>query len=269
MPDKERAIWTQIPDLVYWQPKQYVLSAWSGHTPFATWLVGALRPRALVELGTYYGMSYLAMCQAMKAAGVEGRCFAVDSWEGDSHAGHLHSRAFEQLRTMHDPDYADFSTLLPMLFEKAVERFEDGSIDLLHIDGLHTYEAVKTDYETWRPKMSTRGVILFHDTQEHDRGFGVHQLWAEISGDYPSFEFEHEHGLGVLGVGSDLPEPVRVFFETARSAEGAAAIRRTFSYLGDVVRARQDALENGARIDRLRANFAFRTALKLRRLVAR
>jgi O-antigen biosynthesis protein len=269
MPENTSAVWTRIPELVYWIPKHYVLSAWSGHTPFAAWLIGALRPRVLVELGTYYGMSYLAMCQAMKESEVDGRCFAVDSWEGDSHAGPMHSKAYEKLRAMHDPDYSAFSTLMPMRFEKAVHEFEDGSIDLLHIDGLHTYEAVKADFETWRPKMSARGVILFHDTQEHILDFGVHRLWAEIRDDYPSFEFEHEHGLGVLGVGSDLPPAVKAFFEAGRPADGAAEIRRTFSYLGNVVRARQDALEDGSRLKRLRANFAFRTMLKLRQLVAR
>ena len=74
-----------------------------------------------------------------------------------------------------------FSTLLPMTFDQAVDRFSDGEIDLLHIDGYHTYEAVRHDFETWQSKVSGRGVILFHDVMERIYDFGVWRLWKELT----------------------------------------------------------------------------------------
>ena len=95
--------------------------------------------------------------------------------------------------------------------------FRDGSIDLLHIDGLHTYDAVRNDFESWLPRMSRRGVMLFHDIAERRADFGVWQLWEQLSVRYPSFTFQHGHGLGVLGVGDALPESVLRFLHCSEA----------------------------------------------------
>ena len=84
-----------------------------------------------------------------------------------------------------------------MLFSEALGEFPDGSIDLLHIDGLHTYDDVKDDFESWLPKLSQNGVILFHDVILRDRGFGVWKLWDEIAWTHNSFLFEFGFGLGL------------------------------------------------------------------------
>src|SRR5215475_12672954 len=70
-----------------WTPEREAASAWIEHVPFAFWLVDVLRPRKIVELGTYNGVSYSAMCQAVKTLGMATSCFAIDTWKGDEHAG--------------------------------------------------------------------------------------------------------------------------------------------------------------------------------------
>src|ERR1051326_7052693 len=67
----------------FWAPKFVVQSHWLEHAPFAFWLLGALRPNTIVELGTYSGFSHFAFCQAVKALGLKTQCFAVDTWKGD------------------------------------------------------------------------------------------------------------------------------------------------------------------------------------------
>jgi Methyltransferase domain len=196
-------------------PARIAESAWLGHVPFAMLVVDLLRPRLLVELGTHYGVSYCAFCQAVKELGLPTRCYAVDTWQGDAHVGAYGPEVLADLKAHHDPLYGSFSRLVQSDFEKALGKFADRSVDLLHIDGCHTYEAVKRDFEGWLPKMSDRGVILFHDINVREYDFGVWRLWDEVKRDYPHAEFTHTHGLGVLAVGPQCPPPLRRFLEYA------------------------------------------------------
>jgi hypothetical protein len=184
--------------------------AWAGHIPFGMFCIELLKPDQLVELGTHSGNSFNAFCQSVKRLGYPTRCYAVDTWEGDPQAGCYGPEILEALHNYQaQAGYTEFSTLLKTTFDDAAASFAAGSVDLLHIDGLHTYQAVRHDFETWLPKMSTRGVVLFHDTQVRKGDFGVWQLWQEVSSRYPSLEFTHSHGLGILAIGSELPEPMR------------------------------------------------------------
>jgi len=224
------------------QPERLATSAWVEHLPFAFWIIDAVRPEVLVELGTHHGTSYCGFLQAVKQLGLATRCFGIDTWKGDPHSGLYGEEVYAELGAYHGPHFGAFSSLIRSTFDEAVPHFAANSIDLLHIDGYHTYDAVKHDFETWLPKLSRRGVVLFADTDVRGRDFGVWRLWEDLSSRYPAFRFQHQRGLGVLAVGEDMPGSIRWLTESvAAQQEMTAYVRSYFAGLGTGIRERRAA----------------------------
>ena len=126
-----------------------------------------------VELGTHTGYSFAAFCQAVHELRFETKCFAVDTWRGDEHAGFYGEEVFDDLKKYIESRYGNFARLIRSTFDEALDHFDDGTIDLLHIDGRHFFEDVSYDYRTWQGKLAPNAVVLFHDINVRERGFGV------------------------------------------------------------------------------------------------
>lgn len=171
--------------------------------PIAHWLIGELKPSRVVELGTHYGVSFFAFCEAAKILSPNTFVYAIDTWEGDEHAGQYTEDVFMKVVEHWRKYHRTRASLLRLRFDDAAVYFEPGTIDVLHIDGLHTYEAVRNDFYTWLPMLNKDSVVLFHDTNERGYNFGVWKLWSELkcSTDYKAFELPNGHGLGVLILG--------------------------------------------------------------------
>lgn len=213
-------------------PDYWAMSAWTEHVPFAFWLVSTFKPRVYVELGTHYGMSYFAACQTVAKYGLQTRCYAVDTWQGDAHAGFYSDEVFRQVDDYNTKAYAKFSTLLRMRFDEALDKIEDGSVDLLHVDGRHFYDDVKDDFESWMPKLSDRAIVIFHDTEVRENDFGVWKLWQELECKYPSFNFHHGHGLGVIAYGKNVDPALAAFCAASLDESTANIIRQVYRGLG-------------------------------------
>ena len=233
--DTEILNYLMTPDLdsLFWREgRAGVPSAWYGHIPFAHWVVGAAKPHTFVELGTHNGVSYSAFCEAVVHNGLDTRCYAVDTWTGDAQSGFYGTEIYLNLRRFNDERYGAFSELLWCTFDDALKHMPDESVDLLHIDGLHTYEAVAHDFQSWQRKLSERAVVLFHDTNVRERDFGVWRLWHELQTQFPSFEFLHGHGLGLLAVGCSIPAQIKALC-SLKELRCVNAVRQRFSLLGE------------------------------------
>ena len=187
-----------VHDIVSFKPETISDSdAWVGHLHFDNYIIQKVKPKIFVELGVYTGNSYLAFCQSIEQFKLETQAFGIDSWAGDIHMGPQDPRIFRDI-SERNGKYSRFSRLIKKNFDDAISDFSDRSIDLLHIDGTHTYAAVKNDFKSWLPKLSDNATVLFHDTNVVKSDFGVKQFWNEVKSKYSNMEFKHSNGLGVL-----------------------------------------------------------------------
>jgi hypothetical protein len=173
-------------------------NSWHGHQEFAIELVSTIRPKNIVELGVHWGDSYFSFCQGIHYYDIPCFAYGIDTWEGDAHSGKYGEEVY-QSAIIQNKKYNEFSTLIRSTFTEARPKFYPKSVDVLHIDGFHTYESVSHDFNEWKDTLSSKGIVLLHGTNvEH---FGVKKFFNEQSEKYPHFEFKHSNGLGILVLG--------------------------------------------------------------------
>ena len=214
------------------EPLRYGLGAWTEHIFFAYDLVAQLRPQVVVELGTDRGESYFAFCQSAAENQTGTKCFAVDHWQGDSHAGSYDDATYQDVDKHNRAHYANDSTLLRSSFDSALARFAPESIDLLHIDGHHTEEAARHDVESWLPKLRPGGILLLHDVAVRSRGFGVWKVWEELTARGRSFAFATPPGLGVWEKPPTRAQPLLLEGVLRHPERSAAESRDPVDFLG-------------------------------------
>jgi predicted O-methyltransferase YrrM len=147
-------------------------------------------PRVVVEIGTYRGGSFYALC---RVADPRATLVSIDLPGGLFGGGYDE----EELRAMRG--YGLRSQSLHFLARDSseeatrdalVELLPGLPIDFLMIDGDHRYEGVRRDFELYSPLVSARGLIAFHDILPHPRAplCEVDRLWNEIKPHYPHVE---------------------------------------------------------------------------------
>ncbi len=175
-------------------------SCWSGHRGFAEWLVQNTNPKVVVDLGVDHGFS--TFCFGLPRVG---HVYGIDSFEGDQYAGERNDATYQLVLNKQEKLHLkDNITFIKGYFDDVAKTW-DKKIDILHIDGDHSYESVKNDYETWSKFLNENGIVLFHDTMVEELNgnhYGVKRFFEEL--DLPKVNFTHTFGLGVASKNKEL-----------------------------------------------------------------
>lgn len=179
---------------------EHLPSAWKGHRAFAEWLVTRLQPKTVVELGFDYG--YSAFCFANPDIGT---VYGIDTFEGDIHTGY-HSDAYSVVSTVIKENNYTNIQIIKDRFENVASTWSL-PIDILHIDGLHTYEDTLKNYNDWKHYLHSDSVVLMHDTTSFP---DVRRVFEEIQ--LNKLSFHYSAGLGVLSSNLSLINEIKIKF---------------------------------------------------------
>lgn len=112
----------------------------------------------IVEIGSYLGASTCFL-----AAGClknNGHVYAIDTWQNDAMSEGKRD-TFEEFKR-NTKRYEKLISPIRSNSREAGEKFLK-TVDLLFVDGDHSYEGVVADLKTWLPKMRNNSWLLLHD----------------------------------------------------------------------------------------------------------
>lgn len=148
--------------------------------------IGLNNTHTMVEIGSYVGDS-----SAIFAERVE-KLYCVDPWENgyddkDNASFQYPMLVIEEQFDQNIMEKFDNVKKMKMKSEEAYKYFEDGSLDFVYIDGLHTYTGVHTDIDFWVSKVKTGSYITGHDYQERFQGciYAINELLGEPEKVFP------------------------------------------------------------------------------------
>jgi len=159
------------------------------------------RPHVVVEIGTYRGGTlrcWGSVCPSTT------QFFSIDLPGGDFGGGYNSSdvdtfrgylRPGQSLRCLRADSHD------PTTYNALVDALGGRRIDFLFIDGDHTYEGVRRDYELYGTLVRPGGIIALHDIMPHQvhSSCQVHRFWADLKAASNTSEFVDRDGFETWG----------------------------------------------------------------------
>jgi predicted O-methyltransferase YrrM len=172
-------------------------------------MVRERQPRVVVEIGTRIGGTFYGLC---KTAAPDATLVSIDLPGGPFGGGYEESH-LPRLRSYARPhqttffirgDSHDASTL-----EQLQTFLGDRPVDVLFIDGDHTYEGARMDYDMYAPLVRPGGLVAFHDivpapapNRADKPASEVDRVWDDVkSQGSRAWEFVQRSGGPWAGIG--------------------------------------------------------------------
>jgi cephalosporin hydroxylase len=166
-------------------------------------IVADLRPERALEIGTARGGTLLFLT---RLASPRATIISIDLPGGRFGGGYNRRRRWfyqrfarrgQRLHLLQGDSHS------PEMLARAKAALAGRLLDYLFIDGDHTYQGVRSDFEMYAPLVRKGGVIAFHDIAEHPPSTGcqVSRFWNQIKRQYRHVEIIEDRKQGWAGIG--------------------------------------------------------------------
>ena len=169
-------------------------------------LVAERKPRNVIEIGSASGGNLFLLTRIASPNSV---IVSIDLPGGEFGGGYRRwriplylwfARPGQRIHLIRGDSHA------PETLSKVMRLFKDRRVDLLFIDGDHSYSGVKQDFEMYSKLVRYGGIIALHDIKEHppELHCEVHRYWQEIKTKYQYVELVEDQkarfGIGLLAI---------------------------------------------------------------------
>ena len=163
-------------------------------------LIATQRPRNVLEIGTFRGGTLFVLARLSQP---DATLVSLDL---------PFSRFGSLSRKLQAPLFRSFTQSRQRLLllredshseetRSRVAKALDGPIDLLFIDGDHSYNGVKSDFEMYSPLVRKAGIIAFHDIANVRTDYGVGRFWNEVKSTFKYREIINPGAAEAPGIG--------------------------------------------------------------------
>lgn len=166
-------------------------------------ILQSLRPKCAIEIGTYRGGTLYFLT---RLADPRATIISIDLPGGGFGGGYGSRRAWlyrrmarpgQRIHTLRGDSHSG------AMVERARRVLRHEPLDYLFIDGDHTYDGVKRDFELYAPFVRRGGIIVFHDITEQptENLCEVWRLWNQVKAHYRYSEIVEDPRQGWAGIG--------------------------------------------------------------------
>jgi len=148
---------------------------------FLSFLVHIMQPRVILEIGTARG--YTAICMAISLLREDSKIWSVDVVR------------FRQQSAIEEAKRLGLSDKIEFIYRQSAKVKWTKPIDLLFLDGNHSYQHVHKEFYKFSPHVTREGIIVLHDSGRTHHS-GVRKVIEDhIRGEWNCIQFEQHPGL--------------------------------------------------------------------------